>query len=177
MMHGAKLPEYGLTMRQKYDSIELPEYGYTEVNVLACTFFGHRNCSEGVKSEIFAVLQKLINEGVNVFYVGTHGNFDFYALSVLRKMKELHPQITYMVVLAYMPSESTNFPYDEEETVFPEGIEKAPKRFAISYRNRWMLKKSDYVVAYVTHTYGGAASFVKKAMTAGKTVINLAENE
>ena len=123
------------------------------------------------------MVQKLINEGVNVFYVGTHGNFDFYALSVLRKMKEQHPQIAYTVVLAYMPSESANFPYEEEETVFPERIEKTPKRFAISYRNRWMLKKSDYVVAYVTHTCGGAASFVKKAMSAGKTVINLAGNE
>lgn len=47
--------------------------------------------------------------------------------------------------------------------MLPEGIERVPKRFAISWRNNWMLEHSDYVVACVTHSWGGAAQYVEKA--------------
>lgn len=40
-----------------------------------------------------------------------------------------------------------------------------------------MLEHSDYVVAYVTHTWGGAAKFVEKAKKKGKLVINLSDKE
>ena len=57
-------------------------------------------------------------------------------------------------------------------TVYPEGIETVPKRFAISWRNKWMLKESDYVVTYITHTWRGAAQFAESAKRQ-KNVINL----
>ena len=31
-----------------------------------------------------------------------------------------------------------------ENTLLPEGIENVPPRFAISWRNKWMLERSDY---------------------------------
>ena len=55
--------------------------------------------------------------------------------------------------------------------MLPEGIERVPKRFAISWRNNWMLENSDYVVAYVTHSWGGAVQFVEKAEKRGQKVI------
>ena len=58
--------------------------------------------------------------------------------------------------------------------MFPEGLEFAPPRFAISRRNEWMLKRADYVVTYVTHGWGGAAQFAEKAKRQGKAVIDLA---
>ena len=54
----------------------------------------------------------------------------------------------------------------------PDGIEKVPPRFAISYRNRWMVKHADYVIAFV-HRGGGAEQFVKLAERQKKSVINL----
>jgi hypothetical protein len=36
-----------------------------------------------------------------------------------------------------------------------------------------MLKQSDYVVTYITHSYGGAAQFVKKARRQGKTIVSV----
>lgn len=143
----------------------------------ACTFFGHRDCMEDVKEKIVSAVEELVNKGVDTFYVGTHGNFDFQVLTALRKIKERYPRITYWVVLAYLPAVGAKSPYSVEETVYPEGMEKAPKRFAITYRNRWMLQNSDYVIAYVSHTYGGAAGFVEKALRAKKTVINLAKEK
>lgn len=60
-------------------------------------------------------------------------------------------------------------------TLLPEGIERVPGRFAISWRNRWLLEHCDVVVCYVTHSWGGAAKFVQLAKKRGKSVCNLAE--
>jgi hypothetical protein len=37
-----------------------------------------------------------------------------------------------------------------------------------------MLRQSDYVVTYITHTWGGVAQYVSKAKKQGKMVIELA---
>ena len=58
-----------------------------------------------------------------------------------------------------------------DHTILPDGIEDVPPRFAISYRNKWMLEKADYVITYVTHPTGGAALFKTAAQKLGKTVI------
>jgi hypothetical protein len=39
-----------------------------------------------------------------------------------------------------------------------------------------MINKCDYVICYITHSFGGAAQFVEKAKRKGKTIINLADN-
>lgn len=61
------------------------------------------------------------------------------------------------------------------DTMLPEGMELAPPRYAISWRNNWLLKQADYVVTYITHSWGGAAQFAAKAVRQKKTVINLAD--
>jgi hypothetical protein len=70
-----------------------------------------------------------------------------------------------------MPGKETEYD-DYSDTVLPEGIESVHPHYAISWRNNWMLKQSDYVVTYITHSWGGAAQFAKKAQKAGKRVIN-----
>ena len=58
------------------------------MNVLSCTFFGHRDCSEEIIPKLHAVIEKLITEnGCNVFYVGNHGNFDRYVSRVLEELR------------------------------------------------------------------------------------------
>ena len=54
-----------------------------------------------------------------------------------------------------------------------EGIENHLPRFAIAFRNRWMIKKSDYVVTYVTRSFGGAYKFKTLSVTKNKTVIEI----
>ena len=74
-------------------------------------------------------------------------------------MKAKYFDISYNVVLAYMPAKASAecFPYQYEETILPDGIESVPPRFAISWRNKWMIKEADIVVCYITHSWGGAA--------------------
>jgi len=47
-------------------------------------------------------------------------------------------------------------------------------RYAIAARNKWMLERADFVVAYVKRDIGGAARFVSEAKKKGKKVINIA---
>lgn len=116
--------------------------------------------------------------GVTSFMVGNQGGFDSMVLKALRELKQVYPHICYNVVLAYMPGEKQEYEfYDPTETFLPEGIETAPKRFAISWRNKWMVRESQLVVCYISHSWGGAAQFVEYAEKQGKEIINLATKD
>ena len=137
-----------------------------------CCFFGHKDTPESVKEELYAAIEGLIVEhGVDTFYVGNQGYFDFYARAALRQLQQKYP-IQYAVVLAYMPGEKNEYG-DFTDSMLPEGIEEVHPRYAISWRNDWMLRQSNYVVAYIHHDWGGAARYVQKACRQGKTVVNL----
>lgn len=139
----------------------------------ACTFFGHRDCPETVRPKVRSALQNLITEhNVDMFYVGNQGRFDALVRTELRKLKEEYLHIQYAVVLAYMPHKSSEYE-DYSDTMLPEGLESVHPRYAISWRNNWMLQHSDFVVAYVTHSWGGAAQFAKKAVSQKKTLIQI----
>ena len=139
----------------------------------ACTFFGHRDCPDSIKPKLKETLIELITmHGVDMFYVGNQGQFDAIVRSVLRELKAEYPQINYAVVLAYMPR-AQNENYDFSDTMLPEGIEKIHPRYAISWRNNWMLQHSEYVVTYITHTWGGAVRYAQKAEKQGKHILSL----
>ena len=141
----------------------------------ACTFFGHRDCPSSIKSKLRKVLIDLIeSHAVDMFYVGQQGAFDSMVRSVLKELVSLYPHINYAVVLERMPPKRDEFDTrDYSDTMLPEGIETVHPRFAISWRNKWMIKQSDYVVTYVTHSWGGAAQFAELAEKQKKTVINV----
>ena len=139
----------------------------------ACTFFGHRECPDSIKAQLRAALIDLVtNHDVDMFYVGNQGRFDAIVRGVLRELKKEYSQINYAVVLAYMPGKQTEFD-DYSDTMLPEGIESVHPRYAISWRNNWMIRQSDYVVTYITHSWGGATQCVLKAEKQGKAIINL----
>ena len=140
-----------------------------------CTFFGHRDCPDTIKPKLRETLIDLItNYSVDMFYVGHQGQFDAIVRSTLRELKKEYPQIDYAVALAYMPSKKTAYD-DYSDTMLPEGIESVHPRYAISWRNNWMLQQSDYVVAYITHTWGGAYTFVQTARRTGIQIIDLTQ--
>ena len=138
-----------------------------------CTFFGHRECPDSIKIQLRAVLIDLLtNHDIDMFYVGNQGRFDAIVRGILRELKIEYPQINYVVVLAYIPGKQNEYD-DYSDTMLPEGIEFVHPRYAISWRNNWMLQQSDYVVTYITHSWGGAAQFAEKANRQKKIVINI----
>ncbi len=137
------------------------------------TFFGHSDAPLSVAKNLRQILIKLIEiEGADEFYVGNHGVFDRMVAGVLRELKQKYPQISFRIVLAYMPTNNENL--DLSNTIYPEGLELVPLRFAIIRRNEWMIKNCDTVITYVTRTAGGAARFSELAHKRNKRIINLA---
>lgn len=142
-----------------------------------CAFFGHRDCPNTIKPVMRKVIVELIEQqSADTFYVGHQGSFDFLVRTVLSELVEEYPHIRYAIVLARLPQQIKTYdPLDYSNTLLPEGIESIPPRFAISWRNEWMLKQASVVVTYVTRSWGGAAKFSEKAARMKKTVINLAD--
>lgn len=135
-----------------------------------CTFFGHSDAPSEVKGKLKEEITKLIeNREVNCFYVGNHGNFDRMALAVLKELSKVYPQIDYCVVYAYLSQDCEDFLH----TVYPEGIETVPKRFAINFRNNWMIRQSDIVITFVRNSFGNAAKFKKTAEKQGREIIEI----
>lgn len=122
----------------------------------------------------------ILDKQVDTFFVGNHGGFDRMVKETLLQLQKKYPHITCHVVLAYLPrseKEEADFPKPEAEdipTVYPS-LERVPQRFAISYRNRWMVEQADYVIGYIRYSWGGASQFFRMAQRQKKTTINLYE--
>ena len=139
---------------------------------MTVTFFGHKDTPKDIEPTLQATLIDLIeNHNATLFYVGNNGNFDSMVIRQLKDLSLIY-SISYNVVLAYLPTEKSIYD-DYTNTICPEGIEAIPKRFAISYRNKWMIGQSDAVVTYVTNSYGGAWQFKETAKKQGLKIIEL----
>ena len=140
------------------------------------TFCGHKEVwdREPVERWLKQVCGELISQGANEFFLGGYGHFDYMCASVLRELKESHPQIRLILVLPYLNSTMITDGYDE--TVYPP-LETVPPRFAIVRRNEWMVRESDVVVAYVIRGFGGAAKTLEYARKKKKTIICYGESE
>lgn len=140
---------------------------------MTCCFIGHKNTSRDVFGSLLFEINKLIDEqGVDNFYVGHNGTFDRMAYNILKSHKEnLNTDIKFNVVLAYIPEPGKKPEY--EYTIYPEGLETVPKKFAINKRNEWMIDNSDYVVCYVTNTFSNAHKFRDYAIRKNKKIIDI----
>lgn len=142
----------------------------------SCTFIGHKNISKEIELSLENLLTDLIlNKNVTMFYVGTHGDFDYAVQKILKNLKNQYRHIDYNVVLAYFPTKKDENK-DYFNTIYPECLENVPKKYAIIERNKWMIKKSNFLVCYVDNTFSNANKFKEFAERIGKKVFNLFEN-
>lgn len=141
---------------------------------MICSFFGHRDTPDSIRPILRGeIVRQFELYGVERFYVGNQGRFDAMVKSVLRELSEEYPNLKYDVVLAYLPHGKQMD--SAEDTVYPEGLERVPRRYAIAARNKWMVERSDVVICYIDRTFGGAAQFAEMAEKKGKKIINLAD--
>ncbi len=142
-----------------------------------CTFFSHSDCYDLDANVLEKAIETLISQGVDTFYVGHQGHFDSLVLRCLKKLKERYPHISFEVVLAYRPTQNAERTPYPGYSIYPEGMENCPPRFAIERRNKWMIEKADCCLCYINHTWGGAYTFAKRAKNKGLTVIHLGNVE
>ena len=140
---------------------------------MVCTFFGHKDAPSSIKMRLEEIIEALINEGVKNYYVGNNGNFDFYVQGVLENIVKKHNDIRFSVVLSTI--NETAIGTKQKYTVFPEGLENALPKFAISKRNDWMINNSQIVITYVRHNFSNSHKWLEKAKNKGLRVINLGD--
>ena len=143
---------------------------------MTVVFFGHRDAPQNIQRKLEETLIHLIeDQKANNFYVGNQGSFDSIVKTTLKKLKQQYSHINYAVVLAYMPGKAEKTDnFDYSVTIFPDGLENTPPKYAIVKRNRWMIDQADVVITYINRNFGGAAKFQELAKKKNKIVINLA---
>ena len=139
------------------------------------TFCGHSSFIKSDEHEwkMLSLFKKAADSRPVQLYLGGYGSFDSFSYQCGRKYKEAHPNVTLVLVTPYLTLRSNqNAGYD---TVLYPPIEHVPPKFAISYRNRFMVEQADCVIAYIEHSWGGAYQTYQYAKRKGKTIFNLAE--
>ena len=142
-----------------------------------CTFFGHSECYGLDVAALRNTIENLIKQGTTEFLVGNHGQFDGMVFSCLQDLSKGYPEISYSVVLAYLPTNNQEYDIYHGHSFYPEGQEIGLAKFAIERRNRWMIEASDCCLCYINHTWGGAYKFARMARNCGLQVINLGSAE
>lgn len=137
---------------------------------MICTFIGARDTPFTLREHIKKAVVNLIFKGVYEFCVGNNGNFDHMVQSVLFELRSEY-NIKFDIVLSYL--DEVALIGNQAFTIYPEELANVPKRFAISKRNDYLLKKSNIVICYVNNTYSNSYKFTQKALKKGYTVINL----
>ena len=143
-----------------------------------CCFFGHSICPSNIRPKVKFQIEKILTEYDKVtFYVGNHGHFDGMVREIMKELISEGKSIDYSVVLAYIPGQRYEFesPDSYTDTIYPDGLENVPRKFAICKRNDWMVDHSDAVICYVIDHFGGAYTYTEKARRKGKRIINIAD--
>ena len=145
-----------------------------------CFFIGHRDAPEDLRPLLSEAVERHITQcGVTEFIVGHYGRFDAMASSAVRAAKQLHPEISLVLLLPYYP-----FPYETDgfdATFYPPDMESVPKPFAIVRANEYVIRTADYLICYDRGQIGKTRDFVELARKRERKglihIENLAEKE
>ena len=143
------------------------------------TFLGHSRFlkSEEYERKMLELLAETVNEQSAELYLGGYGDFDKFAYECCLKFKKTHPGVSLIFISPYMTIEyqKNHLEYIKQrydEIVYPN-IEDKPLRFAISYRNKWMVERADCVICAIDHDWGGAYKTYQYAKRKKKVIFNI----
>ena len=129
----------------------------------SCFFIGHRETSEEILPALMeAVERHIVEYGVTEFIVGNYGGFDRMAAKAVIAAKERHSDIKLVMLIPYHPAERpVEMPSGFDNSFYPPGMEKVPRRFAIVRANRYMVEHVDYLIACVWHPASNARNLLE----------------
>ena len=143
---------------------------------MVITFCGHSSFMPKAKDEerFLNLLAEIACQEKVEFWLGGYGGFDNFAWHCCRIFQSKYSNARLVFVSPYLLVEKNKddpLPvctrYDE--ILYP-GLERVPKRYAISQRNRWMIEGADAVVCFIQHSYGGAYTAYRYALAKKKTI-------
>ena len=146
-------------------------------------FCGHSKFrkTEECERKVLQLLESNIADASAEIYLGGYGNFDTFAYDCCKKYKESHPKVSLVFITPYITDEYQKNYLSFQKTkydhiIYPE-IENKPLRFAILYRNEWMVEKADLIICGIDHDWGGAFKMYSYAKKKRKRILNVIENE
>ena len=137
---------------------------------------GKNQVKELVKNEIRRIIS---STGSATFYFGGCGDFDYLCARACKELKGELDGIEVRYVSPYLSLTEQRKINEIQEmglsdaSIYPP-IEEIPVRLAIIKRNEWMISRSDLVIAWVDHSFGGAYKTLSFAKAKKKRIINLA---
>ena len=139
---------------------------------MTIAFCSHKDISNlsTVRAAVNELLRGLVAEGADYFLLGGYGGFDSLAAHTVYDLKRDNPQIHSTLVIPYLNRDYDTKLYDD--STYPP-LEGVPLKFAISKRTERMVDQADIVVAYVKHSWGGAAATLRYAETKKKRIIRI----
>ena len=151
------------------------------MHMLCCSFAGHRNVFiPDIDRKIAAALDTIMGkDDTFVFYTGGMGEFDSKCSSAVRAARHRFPekQLRLILVLPYMTNrvntDKNLLETEYDDVMIPIELADVHPKAAIRKRNRWMVDRSDILLACVYRDFGGAYDTMQYALRKGLTVINL----
>ncbi len=130
-----------------------------------CFFIGHREAEDSLLPQLTSLVERHIVEyNVTEFVVGRHGNFDSLAARAVIAAKKRHPDVRLVYLRPYHPAErKEKTPDGFDDSFYPPGMERVPKRAAIIRANQYMVEHSDYLIAYAWHPASNAMKLLEYA--------------
>ena len=130
-----------------------------------CFFIGHRDTPPSILPRLREAVERHIMEyGVEEFVVGKYGGFDSLAAQAVREAKQRHSRIRLTLLLPYYePHKTIELPSGFDGSLYPDGLEHAPRRAAIVRANQYMVCHSDYLIAYDAGRIGNTRKLLEYA--------------
>ena len=142
-------------------------------------FFGHSDFlgNDEYEHKILTFLERTAADSPTDIYFGEYGRFDSFAYECCKKYKTLHPNVSLILItpyitLDYQEKQLKHLRCKYDDIIYPD-IESKPLRFAISYRNKWMVEKADHIIFAVHRTFGGAYKAYCYAQKKKKPITNI----
>jgi len=153
--------------------------------MLCCSFAGHRNVFvPDIDRKIVAALDTIMEKDDSfVFYTGGMGEFDSKCASAVRAARHHFPEkrLHLVLVLPYMTNrintDKNLFETEYDDVMIPIELVGVHPKAAIRERNRWMVDRSDMLLACVYRDFGGAYDTMQYALRKEIGVFNLARQK
>ena len=150
------------------------------MNIFTVSLFGHREMNDLQRLDelLTPMIRDLIKKKTYVsFLIGRNGEFDEFSASVIKQIqKETGKENTDItLVLPYAVADLEYYENYYDSIVIPESVYGVHPKSAITFKNRWMIEKSDLVIVCVERKKGGAYAAMKYAEKLNKKIINIYE--
>ena len=145
-------------------------------------FCGHSEYMGTLEDEknVLDFLECRVGDESVEFFLGEYGGFDRFAYNCARKYQKKHPVARLVFITPYLSEGFLKKHIDSQhrfDDILYPNLETVLPRYAITYRNRWIVEQADLLISYVVLSYGGAYKMYRYAKQKNREIYNLPSDE